>query len=91
MTAMMRSLGMMLSMGAVLVVFALIMGSTAVTPTIFPEFLKSLHLIFLAFRYLLGLRGYFIAQQEQMLMDFCPIPELSSLESKGSVKIPGIL
>ncbi len=49
MTAMMRSLGMMLSMGAVLVVFALIMGSTAVTPTIFPEFLKSLHLIFLAF------------------------------------------
>ena len=49
MTAMMRSLGMMLSMGAVLVVFAVIMGSTAVTPTIFPEFLRSLHLIFLAF------------------------------------------
>ncbi len=49
MTAMMRSLGMMLSMGAVLVVFALIMGSTAVTPAIFPEFQKSLHLIFLAF------------------------------------------
>ncbi|MFA7562220.1 MAG: MFS transporter [Methanoculleus sp.] len=49
MTAMMRSLGMMLSMGAVLVVFALIMGSTAVTPAIFPEFQRSLHLIFLAF------------------------------------------
>ena len=49
MTAMMRSLGMMLSMGAVLVVFAVIMGSTAVTPAIFPEFLRSLHLIFLAF------------------------------------------
>ena len=31
MTAMMRSLGMMLSMGAVLVVFAIIMGATAVT------------------------------------------------------------
>ncbi len=49
MTAMMRSLGMMLSMGAVLVVFAFIMGSTAVTPAIFPEFLRSVHLIFLAF------------------------------------------
>ena len=49
MTAMMRSLGMMLSMGAVLVVFAVIMGSTAVTPAIFPEFLTSVHLIFLAF------------------------------------------
>lgn len=49
MTAMMRSLGMMLSMGAVLVVFALIMGSTAVTPAIFPEFQRSLHLIFFVF------------------------------------------
>ncbi|NLA39639.1 MAG: MFS transporter [Methanomicrobiales archaeon] len=49
MTAMMRSLGMMLSMGAVLVVFAFIMGSTVVTPAIFPEFQRSLHLIFLAF------------------------------------------
>ncbi len=49
MTAMMRSLGMMLSMGAVLVVFAVIMGSTVVTPAIFPEFQRSLHLIFLAF------------------------------------------
>ena len=48
MTAMMRSLGMMLSMGAVLVVFAVIMGSTVVTPAIFPEFLLSLRLIFLA-------------------------------------------
>ncbi len=49
MTAMMRSLGMMLSMGAVLVVFAVIMGSTAVTPAIFSEFLRSIRLIFLAF------------------------------------------
>ena len=49
MVAMMRSLGMMLSMGAVLVVFAVIMGSTTVTPAIFPEFLASLRLIFLAF------------------------------------------
>jgi len=49
MVAMMRSLGMMLSMGAVLVVFAFIMGSTAVTPAIFPEFLRSVHLIFFAF------------------------------------------
>nr|WP_303714432.1 MFS transporter [Methanoculleus marisnigri] len=49
MVAMMRSLGMMLSMGAVLVVFAVIMGSTTVTPAIFPEFLLSVQLIFLAF------------------------------------------
>ncbi|MDD4566764.1 Spectinomycin tetracycline efflux pump [Methanoculleus chikugoensis] len=48
MTAMMRSLGMMLSMGAVLVVFAVVMGSTVVTPAVFPDFLLSLHLIFLA-------------------------------------------
>jgi len=48
MTAMMRSLGMMLSMGAVLVVFAVIMGSTVVTPAIFPEFLLSLQLVFFA-------------------------------------------
>ncbi|WP_332450113.1 MFS transporter [Methanoculleus sp.] len=48
MTAMMRSLGMMLSMGAVLVVFAVIMGSTVVTPAIFPEFLLSLRLVFFA-------------------------------------------
>jgi MFS family permease len=49
MTAMMRSMGMMLSMGAVLVVFAVIMGSTTVTPAIFPEFLLSVRLLFLAF------------------------------------------
>lgn len=48
MTAMMRSLGMMLSMGAVLVVFAVVMGSTVVTPETFPDFLLSLRLIFLA-------------------------------------------
>ncbi len=49
MVATMRSLGMMLSMGAVLVVFAVLMGSTTVTPEVFPEFMKSLRLIFLAF------------------------------------------
>lgn len=49
MVAMMRSLGMMMSMGMVLVVFAVIMGSTEVTPAIFPEFLVSMRLIFLTF------------------------------------------
>jgi MFS family permease len=49
MVAMMRSLGMMMSMGMVLVVFAVIMGSTAVTPAIFPEFLVSMRMIFLVF------------------------------------------
>jgi MFS family permease len=49
MVAMMRSLGMMVSMGTVLVIFAVIMGSTVVTPAIFPEFLRSMELIFLIF------------------------------------------
>lgn len=49
MVAMMRSLGMMMSMGLVLVVFAVIMGSTVVTSAIFPEFLASVNLIFLIF------------------------------------------
>lgn len=60
MTAMMRSLGMMLSMGAVLVVFAIIMGATAVTPAIYPEFLLSVRLIFLAFAVLSAI-GVFLS------------------------------
>ena len=60
MTAMMRSLGMMLSMGAVLVVFAIIMGAPAVTPAIYPEFLLSVRLIFLAFAVLSAI-GVFLS------------------------------
>ena len=60
MTAMMRSLGMMLSMGAVLVVFAVVMGSTTVTPAIFPEFLASVRLIFLVFG-VLSVFGVFLS------------------------------
>lgn len=60
MVAMMRSLGMMMSMGLVLVVFAVIMGSTAVTPEIFPEFLASMRLIFLAFA-ILSVLGIFLS------------------------------
>ncbi|MDD2472521.1 MULTISPECIES: MFS transporter [unclassified Methanoculleus] len=60
MTAMMRSFGMMLSMGAVLVVFAVVMGSTTVTPVIFPEFLLSMQLLFLAFA-VLSVLGVFLS------------------------------
>ena len=60
MVAMMRSLGMMMSMGMVLVVFAVIMGSTVVTPAIFPEFLVSVRLIFLAFA-VLSVFGVFLS------------------------------
>lgn len=60
MVAMMRSLGMMMSMGLVLVVFAVIMGSTVVTPAIFPEFLASVNLIFLVFA-VLSVFGIFLS------------------------------
>ena len=60
MVAMMRSLGMMMSMGLVLVVFAVIMGSTVVTPAIFPEFLASVNLIFLIFA-VLSILGVFLS------------------------------
>jgi len=60
MVAMMRSLGMMMSMGLVLVVFAVIMGSTVVTPAIFPEFLASMNLIFLVFA-VLSVFGIFLS------------------------------
>jgi EmrB/QacA subfamily drug resistance transporter len=60
MVAMMRSLGMMMSMGLVLVVFAVIMGSTVVTPAIFPEFLASMNLIFLIFA-VLSILGVFLS------------------------------
>mgnify|MGYP003759993017 FL=1 len=60
MVAMMRSLGMMMSMGLVLVVFAVIMGSTVVTPAIFPEFLASMNLIFLIFA-VLSVFGIFLS------------------------------
>mgnify|MGYP000859084406 FL=1 len=60
MVAMMRSLGMMMSMGLVLVVFAVIMGSTVVTPAIFPEFLASVNLIFLIFA-VLSVFGIFLS------------------------------
>ncbi|WP_333582822.1 MFS transporter [Methanoculleus bourgensis] len=60
MVAMMRSLGMMMSMGLVLVVFAVIMGSTVVTPAIFPEFLASMNLIFLVFA-VLSILGVFLS------------------------------
>jgi hypothetical protein len=66
MVAMMRSLGMMVSMGMVLVVFAVIMGSTAVTPAIFPEFLQSMQLLFLVF-FALTVLGVFLSLQRRTL------------------------
>ncbi|WP_292519048.1 MFS transporter [Methanoculleus sp.] len=67
MTAMMRSLGMMLSMGAVLVIFAVIMGATVVTPAIFPEFLLSMRLIFLAFA-ILSVFGVFLSLRRNKIL-----------------------
>ena len=60
MVAMMRSLGMMMGMGMILVVFAFMLGSTAVTPAIFPEFLRSVNLILLVFA-VLSLLGVFLS------------------------------
>jgi len=42
------------------VVFAVIMGSTVVTPAIFPEFLASVNLIFLIFA-VLSILGVFLS------------------------------
>jgi MFS family permease len=47
--ATMRNLGMMLSMGIVMIVFALYMGTAAITPEVSAGFLASMHLIFLVF------------------------------------------
>jgi MFS family permease len=47
--ATMRNTGMMLSMGIVMIVFALLIGSAAITPEVAAGFLASMHLIFLVF------------------------------------------
>lgn len=47
--ATMRSTGMMLSMGIVMIVFSFMLGSTSITPEMSPGFLTSMQLIFLVF------------------------------------------
>ena len=47
--ATMRNTGMMLSMGIVMIVFALYMGTSAITPDVSTGFLASMHVIFLVF------------------------------------------
>ena len=47
--ATMRNTGMMLSMGIVMIVFALYMGTSAITPEVSTGFLASMHVIFLVF------------------------------------------
>ena len=47
--AAMRNTGMMLSMGIVMIVFALYLGTSAITPAISAGFLASMHLILLVF------------------------------------------
>ena len=47
--ATMRSTGMMLSMGIVMIVFSFMLGSTSITPEMAPGFLASMQLIFLVF------------------------------------------
>jgi EmrB/QacA subfamily drug resistance transporter len=50
--ATMRNTGMMLSMGIVMIIFSLLLGSSAITPEISGGFLASMHLIFLVFFFL---------------------------------------
>ena len=47
--ATMRNTGMMLSMGMVMVFFALLLGSTVITPAVSGAFITSMHLIFIVF------------------------------------------
>jgi len=47
--AAMRNTGMMLSMGIVMIVFALYLGTSAITPAIAAGFLASMHLVLLVF------------------------------------------
>jgi MFS family permease len=47
--AMMRNFGMMISMGIVMIVFALSFASTSITPLIYPEFQKSMQILFWIF------------------------------------------
>ena len=47
--ATMRSTGMMLSMGIVMIVFSFMLGSTSITPEMAPGFLASMQIIFLVF------------------------------------------
>ena len=56
MLATMRSLGMMTSMGIVMVVFAVIMSTATITPDLYPAFQESLGLIFQIF-FILTLLG----------------------------------
>jgi len=47
--ATMRNTGMMISMGIVMIFFALVLGNTSITPEVSTGFLASMHLIFLVF------------------------------------------
>ncbi len=62
MVATMRSFGMMVSMGTVMVIFAVIMGGTTVSPEIFPEFLASMQVSFTVF-FVLTVLGIFLSLQ----------------------------
>jgi hypothetical protein len=54
----MRATGMMFSMGLVMVIFAIYIGRTQITPPYYPFFLKSLKMIFAIFT-ILCLAGIF--------------------------------
>ena len=45
----MRSTGMMFSMGITMVIFALYIGRVEITPQSYPQFLKSVKVIFMIF------------------------------------------
>jgi EmrB/QacA subfamily drug resistance transporter len=62
MVAAMRSLGMVVSMGMVMMIFSIVMGSTTLRPEIFPEFLVSLQVSFGIF-FALTVLGIFLSLQ----------------------------
>ncbi len=62
MVAAMRSLGMVVSMGMVMMIFSVVMGSTILRPEIFPEFLVSMQVSFGIF-FVLTVLGIFLSLQ----------------------------
>ncbi len=54
--ATMRNIGMIASMGITMLVFSVLLGTTVVTPEVFPSLLRAVQLIFLVF-FVLTLTG----------------------------------
>jgi len=66
MVATMRSLGMIVSMGVVMVAFSLFIGATEITPAVYPSFLQSMQAIFSMF-FILTLIGAVVSWRRVMI------------------------